>query len=149
MRRTEKFKAKTCGCSSVGRAPPCQGGCREFKSRQPLHSSPEVSLGAFSLSLVFYYLRFLLSPGVLVFVGAGDPCDFSRGGCLVGWPSGCLGYLVISGYLTAGLSNDLTVWSSGSQEVVQEKNLQKIWDTKRAGARIKLLSEPPRSCFVG
>ena len=25
-----------CGCSSAGRAPPCQGGCREFESRQPL-----------------------------------------------------------------------------------------------------------------
>lgn len=26
----------TCGCSSIGRAPPCQGGCCGFKSRQPL-----------------------------------------------------------------------------------------------------------------
>ncbi len=27
---------KVCGSSSVGRAPPCQGGCREFESRLPL-----------------------------------------------------------------------------------------------------------------
>ena len=26
-----------CGSGSVGRAPPCQGGCREFESRLPLH----------------------------------------------------------------------------------------------------------------
>ena len=26
------------GCSSVGRAPPCQGDCREFESLHPLHS---------------------------------------------------------------------------------------------------------------
>ena len=26
-----------CGCSSVGRAPPCQGGRREFESLRPLH----------------------------------------------------------------------------------------------------------------
>ena len=27
------------GNSSVGRAPPCQGGCREFESHRPLHFS--------------------------------------------------------------------------------------------------------------
>ena len=26
-----------CGRSSVGRAPPCQGGCRGFESLRPLH----------------------------------------------------------------------------------------------------------------
>jgi hypothetical protein len=29
------------GRSSAGRAPPCQGGCREFESRRPLSSSPQ------------------------------------------------------------------------------------------------------------
>ena len=29
-------KCYSSGCSSAGRAPPCQGGCREFESRQPL-----------------------------------------------------------------------------------------------------------------
>ena len=29
------------GCSSVGRAPPCQGGCHEFEPRQPLQFSKE------------------------------------------------------------------------------------------------------------
>ena len=28
-----------CGCSSVGRALPCQGRCRVFESRHPLHST--------------------------------------------------------------------------------------------------------------
>ena len=34
-----------CGCSSVGRAPPCQGGRREFESLRPLHfdGSPDTS----------------------------------------------------------------------------------------------------------
>ena len=31
--------AGSCGCSSVGRARPSQGRCREFESRHPLHSS--------------------------------------------------------------------------------------------------------------
>ena len=26
-----------CGCSSVGRVPASQAGCREFESRRPLH----------------------------------------------------------------------------------------------------------------
>src|SRR6476620_4154566 len=28
--------SQNCGCSSVGRAPPCQGGRREFEPRHPL-----------------------------------------------------------------------------------------------------------------
>ena len=47
----------------------------------------------------------------------------SRGGCLGGLAAGLLW---LSDYLTAGLSNDLTVWSSGSQEVVQEKIFKKF-----------------------
>src|SRR5882672_5346772 len=31
--------SQKCGCSSVGRAPPCQGGRREFEPRHPLQSS--------------------------------------------------------------------------------------------------------------
>ena len=30
-------ESKICGCSSSGRAPPCQGGGSEFEPRQPLH----------------------------------------------------------------------------------------------------------------
>ncbi len=33
-----KNKNKTRGCSSSGRAPPCQGGGSEFEPRHPLHS---------------------------------------------------------------------------------------------------------------
>src|SRR5205814_8657826 len=31
--------SQNCGCSSVGRAPPCQGGRREFEPRHPLQPS--------------------------------------------------------------------------------------------------------------
>src|SRR5205823_1004827 len=31
--------SQNCGCSSVGRAPPCQGGRREFEPRHPLLTS--------------------------------------------------------------------------------------------------------------
>src|SRR5207248_2652121 len=31
--------SQNCGCSSVGRAPPCQGGRREFEPRHPLRFS--------------------------------------------------------------------------------------------------------------
>ena len=76
---------------------------------------------------------FLLSPGVLVFGGAGrGSCDLSRGGCLGGLVA-----------MMLWLSDDLTARSSDCWEVVQEKIFKKIWDTKRAGERGKLLSEPP------
>ncbi len=41
---TERLHGLSCGRSSVGRAPPCQGGCREFESRRPLSSSLRDSL---------------------------------------------------------------------------------------------------------
>src|SRR5205823_4056178 len=31
-----RLQIQQCGRSSAGRAPPCQGGCREFESRRPL-----------------------------------------------------------------------------------------------------------------
>ena len=34
----------TCGCSSSGRAPPCQGGGSEFEPRHPLHFFTEFTL---------------------------------------------------------------------------------------------------------
>jgi hypothetical protein len=34
--QTARNQANKCGRSSAGRAPPCQGGCREFESRRPL-----------------------------------------------------------------------------------------------------------------
>ena len=40
-RTTEKsllMEAPICGCSSSGRAPPCQGGGSEFEPRHPLHT---------------------------------------------------------------------------------------------------------------
>src|SRR6476660_9398900 len=45
--------SQNCGCSSVGRAPPCQGGRREFEPRHPLcislvHSCTRLT-GAFAL----------------------------------------------------------------------------------------------------
>ena len=40
-----------CGRSSAGRAPPCQGGCREFESRRPL-SSLQLHSGSFRLRAI-------------------------------------------------------------------------------------------------
>ena len=37
--RSEENRMK-CGCSSSGRAPPCQGGGSEFEPRHPLHMVP-------------------------------------------------------------------------------------------------------------
>ncbi len=34
-----------CGCSSSGRAPPCQGGGSEFEPRHPLHIRAGSSVG--------------------------------------------------------------------------------------------------------
>ena len=45
------------------------------------------------------------------------------------------------------LSGDLTVRSSDCREVGQEKIFKKFRGTKRAGEGVKLLSEPPGSCF--
>ena len=36
VREQTKTKNKICGCSSSGRAPPCQGGGSEFEPRHPL-----------------------------------------------------------------------------------------------------------------
>ena len=130
------------GCSSVGRAPPCQGGCREFKSRQPLHSSPEVRLGAFSLSPGFCCLWFfvtfgvLLSPGGLVFGGAGrESCCLSRGGYLGGLAA-----------RLRWLSDDLTARSPDCREAMQEKIFKKFgaqsvqgWGKTALRATLKLL----------
>ena len=51
--------------------------------------------------------------------------------------------LGLSGYLAAGLSDDLTARSSDCREAVQEKIFKKFWDTKRVGEEAKLFSEPP------
>ena len=36
MPNRQGIEPPNCGRSSAGRAPPCQGGCREFESRRPL-----------------------------------------------------------------------------------------------------------------
>ena len=36
VREQTKTKKQICGCSSSGRAPPCQGGGSEFEPRHPL-----------------------------------------------------------------------------------------------------------------
>ena len=90
---------------------------------------------------------FFVVSGFLVFGGAGrGPVIFPEAVAWVGWPPGMLW---LSDDLTAGLSDNLTVWSPDYREAVQEKIFKKIWDAKRAGEGVKLLSEPPRSCFGG
>ena len=47
-----------CGCSSSGRAPPCQGGGSEFEPRQPLQKiKHRLSVDAFSFirRIIFFY----------------------------------------------------------------------------------------------
>ena len=39
--------AEICGCSSSGRAPPCQGGGSEFEPRQPLQNKKDTHMGVF------------------------------------------------------------------------------------------------------
>ena len=49
--QTAGNQANKCGRSSAGRAPPCQGGCREFESRRPL-SSLQLHSGSFRLRAI-------------------------------------------------------------------------------------------------
>ena len=64
--------------------------------------------------------------GVLVFGGAGaGSCDLSRGGCLGGLTARLSDYLA-TWVLAAGLSDDLTVRSSGYREAIQEKSSKKF-----------------------
>ena len=76
-------------------------------------------------------------------VRGGGPAIFLEVVAWVGWLPDCFGYLA------TGLSDNLTVWSPDYREAVQEKIFKKIWDAKRAGEGVKLLSEPPRSCCEG
>src|SRR5215211_7507265 len=69
--------SQNCGCSSVGRAPPCQGGRREFEPRHPLQLRLERSAN-----------RWLERPRCSLSAGgppkssklrvAGQPCDVLR-----------------------------------------------------------------------
>ena len=63
--------------------------------------------------------------------GARGPRDLSRDGCLGGLAVRLSDYLATSGYLAtwvlaAGLSDDLTVRSSGYREAIQEKSSKKF-----------------------
>ena len=53
------------------------------------------------------------------------------------------GLLWLSDDLTAGLSDNLTVWPSGWEVVQEEKIFKKLWGAKHAGESVELLSEPP------
>ncbi len=55
MRATPNEVYLSGGCSSVGRAPDCDSGCRGFKPHQSPHSSPLVNLYIF---LKFFYFKF-------------------------------------------------------------------------------------------
>ena len=93
--------------------------------------APRFASGLFVVS-GFCYLRgftvsggFIVS-GVLVFGGAGaGSCDLSRGGCLGGLTARLSDYLA-TWVLAAGLSDDLTVRSSGYREAIQEKSSKKF-----------------------
>ena len=47
-KQERNLRPKKCGCSSSGRAPPCQGGGSEFEPRQPLQKRKHrLKVGAF------------------------------------------------------------------------------------------------------
>ena len=65
LRRKAKNKnGKICGCSSSGRAPPCQGGGSEFEPRQPLQSVHLRKRVDFLLFHCWVYVVFLCGQGI-------------------------------------------------------------------------------------
>src|SRR6478672_9731049 len=91
--------SQNCGCSSVGRAPPCQGGRREFEPRHPLQPSfgaernrrlerarrspgeagpPETPSYGWQASLVMYYLYLLKSRSRPTQPYIGSTCDLRQ-----------------------------------------------------------------------
>ena len=56
-----------CGCSSSGRAPPCQGGGSEFEPRHPLHKTVSLWKRSFSFFLLIYKNRACFSAGPFFF----------------------------------------------------------------------------------
>ena len=65
-----------CGCSSSGRAPPCQGGGSEFEPRQPLQKTKHrLSVDAFCFirRIIFFYAEahfFYAQAQINVFAGS-------------------------------------------------------------------------------
>ena len=65
-----------CGCSSSGRAPPCQGGGSEFEPRQPLQNKKHrLSVDAFCFirRIIFFYAEahfFYAQAQINVFAGS-------------------------------------------------------------------------------
>ena len=106
--------------------------------------APRFASGLFRCLWFFITSGFLLSPGGLVFGGAGrGSCDLSRGGCLGGLAARLLW---LPDDLTVRSSDCPVIWLSGGGA---GKIFKKNWDAKRAGERVKLLSKSPRSCFAG
>ena len=140
LRRTEKFKAKHAVVAQLVEHHLAKVDVASSSLVNRSTQAPRFASGLFRCLWVFAV------SGSFSFWRCRAGGGLSRGGCLGGLAAGLLW---LSDYLTAGLSNDLTVWSSGSQEAVQEKSSKKFWDTKHAGEGVKLLSEPPRSCCEG
>jgi putative endonuclease len=85
--------SQNCGCSSVGRAPPCQGGRREFEPRHPLQPSlgaerksragasagrPNAPSYGWQASLVMYYVYLLKSRFCPTQPYIGSTCDLRQ-----------------------------------------------------------------------
>ena len=92
---------------------------------------PGFVVSGFCCLWVFSHLRGFIVSGSFSFwrCMAGGGRDLFRGGCLGELAAGLLW---LSGYLTVGLSDDLTAWSSDCREAVQE-NLQKNLGCKACG----------------
>ena len=80
--RTETTK---CGCSSSGRAPPCQGGGSEFEPRHPLHVSSRENRLLFSFFVQWFQLiRKICGSTPSVFVLRTNPPPSKREAFLCG-----------------------------------------------------------------
>ena len=66
-----------CGCSSSGRAPPCQGGGSEFEPRHPLHKRPR-----FCVVFFFYLIRLEQSIATVRWTVARDGLTERNNNCL-------------------------------------------------------------------
>ena len=63
-------EAPFCGCSSSGRAPPCQGGGSEFEPRHPLHKALAVA-SAFFMTKLYPRVQLSWSEYLLDMQGVG------------------------------------------------------------------------------
>ena len=124
LRRNEKFKAKHAVVAQLVEHHLAKVDVASSSLVNRSTQAPRFASGLFRCLWFFVTFGVLLSPGGLVFGGAGrESCGLSRGGYLGGLAVRALG---LSGYLAAGLSDDLTARSPDCWEAAQEKVFKKF-----------------------